>query len=79
MIFLIFLGNYVHGIRKRLKVVRILWKHYHTHIKMGGETITKFAFHEKQNVKAMFIFNKSQNLAHSKFGKLHILRYAQSV
>ncbi len=46
---------------------------------MGGETITEFAHHEKQSVKRMSIFNKSQNLAHNKFGKLHILRYAQNV
>jgi hypothetical protein len=45
---------------------------------MGGEIITKFAFHEKQNVEATFIFNKSQNLAHNKFGRLHIFKYAQS-
>lgn len=38
----------------------------------------KFALHENKNAKAMFIFNRSQNLAHSKFGKLHMLRYAQS-
>jgi hypothetical protein len=45
---------------------------------MGGETITELTFHEGQNVETMFILNRSQNLTHIKFGKLHILRYAQS-
>ncbi len=45
---------------------------------MGGEIITKFALHERQSAKATFIFNKSQNLALSKIGKLHIFKYAQS-
>jgi hypothetical protein len=45
---------------------------------MGDEMITKFALHEKQSVKTTFIFNKSQNLAHSMFDKLHKLRYAQN-
>ncbi len=67
-----------YGLRKRFKVVEVLWKHFHTHIKMGDEMITKFALHERKNAKATLILNKSQNLAHNKFGKLHILRYAQS-
>jgi hypothetical protein len=45
---------------------------------MGGATIMEFALHEIQDVEAMFILNKSQNLTHIKFGKFHILRYAQS-
>jgi len=45
---------------------------------MGGETIMKFALHEIQSVETTFIINTSQNLAHSKFGKLHILKYVQS-
>jgi hypothetical protein len=45
---------------------------------MGGETIMKFALHEKQSAKTTFILNKSQNLAHNKFGKFQILKYAQS-
>jgi hypothetical protein len=39
---------------------------------MGGEKITKFALHERQNAEAMFIFNRSQNLTHIKFGKFHL-------
>ncbi len=71
-------GSHGLGIRKRLKIVEALWKHSHTHIKTCGETIMKFALCERQNVEATFILNRSQNLTHSKFGKLHILKYVQN-
>jgi hypothetical protein len=46
----------------------------HVQVQVVIQTITKFAFHEKQNVEAIFILNGSQNLAHGQFGKLHIFR-----
>jgi hypothetical protein len=60
-----FLGELNQG----LEVCRSLVKTFsHTHIKTSGETIMKFALHKRQSVESTFILNKSQNLAHSKFG-----------
>jgi hypothetical protein len=66
---------------KRLRVwkifqcVKLLCKHPNHKVQMCSQTVTKLGFDEILIAETSFVFNRTNNLDHSNFCQLHILRH----